>query len=62
MVLLAGQFLTLSSDTMATMVVGTSVAGAAALAAFLPRTPKPTVREQTDQLEETDAEREPDED
>jgi hypothetical protein len=62
MVLLAGQFLTLSSDTMATVVVGTSVAGAAALAAFLPRTPKSTVREQTDQLEETDAEREPDED
>ena len=40
-VLLINRFVTLSSDTMATLVIGTSVASAAALAGFLPRSSKP---------------------
>jgi hypothetical protein len=40
-VLLINRFVALSSDTMATLIIGTSVASAAALAGFLPRSSKP---------------------
>ena len=40
-VFIINQRVTLSPDTMATLVIGTSVASAAALAGFLPRSPKP---------------------
>jgi hypothetical protein len=39
-VFILNQFVRLSPDTMATIVIGSSIASAAVLAGFLPRTPK----------------------